>query len=49
MLCLANIFPGTSIKRDIYFETIEKLGFEIDNEDLPHEFHTDEWWKKRGL
>lgn len=35
---------------DAFFEEIEKLGFETANDlNLPEEFKTDEWWKKRGL
>lgn len=38
-------------KRDLWFDTVEKLGYEpdLDNPEVPQEFHTDEWWKKRKL
>lgn len=38
---------------DIFFKTIQKeLGVDIglsEIKNLPEEFQTDEWWKKRGL
>ncbi len=40
--------------RDIFFEITEKYGIEAisdinESTLLPKEFHTDEWWRKRGL
>ncbi len=36
-------------KRDLFFKILENLKLEWDDEKLPPEFKTDEWWKKRGL
>ena len=36
-------------KRSKFFEILEELGLEWDSDNLPSEFETDEWWKKRGL
>ena len=39
--------------RNIYWEEIEravgKEGCDITEDEIPEEFKTDEWWKKRGL
>ena len=35
---------------DEWFDTLEELGFENPyDQEIPKEFKTDEWWKKRGL
>jgi hypothetical protein len=36
-------------KGDLRVETLESLGYSPFDEDIPEEFETDEWWKKRGL
>jgi hypothetical protein len=36
-------------KRDLFFCTIEALGYKSYDENIPPEFQTDEWWRKRGL
>jgi hypothetical protein len=37
-------------KRDMWFDTLEELGFDSPLfQDIPKEFQTDEWWKKRKL
>ena len=36
-------------KREIFFDEIESLNVNIVDDELPEEFKTDEWWKKRGL
>jgi hypothetical protein len=36
-------------KRELYFNVLKKLKFHPFDENLPEEFKTDEWWKKRGL
>ncbi len=36
--------------RDNWFDALEELGFDDpDNQKIPEEFKTDEWWKKRWL
>jgi hypothetical protein len=46
-------FCGTELpesKRDMWFDTLEKLGYDSPlSQELPPEFQTDEWWRKRGL
>jgi hypothetical protein len=42
-----NKFPPS--KRDAYFETLDKLKINAWKDDVPEEFKTDEWWKRRGL
>ena len=34
---------------DIYFETLEQLGIDYDNDTLPKEFANNAWWKARSL
>jgi hypothetical protein len=54
---LINYCPWCSKKlpkslRDGFFDTLEEMGIEADIMDLdniPTEFKTDEWWKKRKL
>lgn len=41
-------FLGNS-KREEFFELIDKLNLDRDDENFPEEFKSDEWWKKRGL
>jgi hypothetical protein len=38
-------------KRDLWFETLSGMGYKFPagEDNLPEEFETDEWWKKRGL
>ena len=37
-------------KRILCFNTLQKLGYDFPySQEIPEEFHTDEWWKKRGL
>jgi len=37
-------------KRDLWFKTLEKLGFDDPlQQDIPEEFKTDEWYKNRDL
>ena len=38
--------------RDIWFDSLEELIPDFDgfaDSRIPNEFHSDEWWKKRGL
>jgi len=45
--------PKSLLEDDIYYDELEKaVGKEfcdIKEEEIPEEFKTDEWWKKRGL
>ena len=42
-----HMFPTS--KREAYFDILEN-GLKINSEDeIPEEFKTDEWWRKRGL
>jgi hypothetical protein len=36
-------------KRSLRFEILEAMGCEVPWDEIPEEFKTDEWWKKRGL
>ena len=38
-------------KRKLWFETLEKLGYDSPmlDDTIPEEFNSDEWWKKRSL
>lgn len=38
-------FPGSL--RDEWFDQLESMGLNIDDENLPEEMKTDLWWKKR--
>lgn len=39
-----------SFFKNEWFDTLEELGFEDPyDQEIPEEFKTDEWWKKRGL
>ncbi len=31
--------------RDLYFDTLEKLGYEPFDDNIPEKYKTDEWWK----
>lgn len=33
--------------RDDWFDLIEKMGFEPNSVDIPHEYLSDEWWNKK--
>lgn len=36
-------------KRDLWFQSLEQLGFDDPSEqELPAEFHTDSWWRKNS-
>ncbi len=35
--------------RDIYYDILESEYSNLDDENIPAEFHNEEWWKKRGL
>lgn len=40
--------PGS--KRDLWFDTLEDLGFDDPGEqNIPKEFHTSEWYQKKNL
>ena len=37
---------------NVFFETLEKeynIEADLELKNIPHEFQSDEWWKKRGL
>ncbi|SDE07936.1 DUF6980 family protein [Kordiimonas lacus] len=40
-------FPSSL--RDKWFELLEEMNLEAGEDEIPEEFLTDEWWKKRGL
>ena len=45
--------PDDRLKGDVYYDLLERIvGKEycdIMEDEIPEEFKTDEWWKKRGL
>lgn len=49
-----NYDPFNGIKfppdlRDEYFDCLEQMGLEVESDNIPHEYLTEEWWLNRGL